>query len=86
METLMILSIALIISLITLGVMVFAYKASPTQPERGDQSQLSPSHGRKKEAVQLTLILERWALVVDMALQMWISNRLRAMRRKKDVT
>ena len=48
METLMILSIALIIGLITLGVMVFAYKASPTQPERGDQSQLSPSHGRQK--------------------------------------
>ncbi len=34
METLMILSIALIISLITLGVMVFAYKASPTQPAK----------------------------------------------------
>ena len=34
METLMILSIALIIGLITLGVMVFAYKASPTQPAK----------------------------------------------------
>lgn len=40
----------------------------------------------KKEAVQLTPILERCALVVDMALQMWISNRLRATRLKKDVT
>lgn len=34
METLMILSIALIIGLITLGVMVFAYKASPRQPAK----------------------------------------------------
>jgi hypothetical protein len=34
METLMILSIALIIGLITLGIMVFAYKASPTQPAK----------------------------------------------------
>jgi hypothetical protein len=33
METLAILGIALIITLITLGVMVFAYKASPTQTE-----------------------------------------------------
>lgn len=35
METLAILGIALIIGLITLGVMVFAYKASPTQSEKG---------------------------------------------------
>jgi len=33
METLAILGIVLIITLITLGVMVFAYKASPTQTE-----------------------------------------------------
>lgn len=33
METLATLGIALIITLITLGVMLFAYKASPTQTE-----------------------------------------------------
>jgi len=33
METFAILGIVLIITLITLGVMVFAYKASPTQTE-----------------------------------------------------
>ena len=33
METLAILGIALIITLITLGIMVFAYKAAPTQTE-----------------------------------------------------
>ena len=40
----------------------------------------------KKETIQLTPLRGRLALVVDMALQMWISNRLRAMRLKKDVT
>lgn len=40
----------------------------------------------KKEAIPLTPILGRWALVVDMALQMEISSRLRATRLKKDGT
>jgi hypothetical protein len=34
METIAILGIALIIALITFGVVVFAYKASPTQSEK----------------------------------------------------
>ncbi len=40
----------------------------------------------KKEAIQLTPILERWALVVDMRLQLGISSRLRAIRLNKDGT
>ena len=40
----------------------------------------------KQEAIPLTPILGRWALVVDMALQMEISSRLREMRLKKDGT
>jgi hypothetical protein len=40
----------------------------------------------KKEAIPLTPLLWRLALVVDMALRMGISSRLRTMRLKKDGT
>ena len=40
----------------------------------------------KQEAIPLTPIFERWADVVDMALQMGISSRLRAIRLSKDGT
>ena len=47
-ETLAILGIVLIIGLITLGVVVVAYKASPAQQVKGDRPLLSPSQGRQE--------------------------------------